>query len=145
MPIRRRLFVRLTLSIVTLAMVWSASVAGSVEHSDPPGPAEPPLTGNSGPGSAVTLVTGDRIMLSGRQDDRPAVQIQPAQWPDRQVAFHSWQSGSDLYVVPSDVARLVPRILDLSLFNVTALVNAGLDDTGSPALPLLVQHDSDVA
>lgn len=55
------------------------------------------------------------------------------------MSFRTWQSGPDTHVLPDDVARLVPRVLDPALFDVTALARAGLDDAGSDRVPLLVQ------
>jgi hypothetical protein len=47
----------------------------------------------------------------------------------------------DLYVVPADVAALVPAVLDRELFNVSGLVRQNYDDRHSSALPLIIRHD----
>jgi subtilisin family serine protease len=43
-------------------------------------------------------------------------------------------------VFPSDVRHLIPRLLDPSLFNVSALVRMGYADAKAASLPMIVQH-----
>ena len=87
----------------------------------------------------VTLVTGDRVTVRTTGDGPPAVAIEPARWPGRVVDFRTMIVGGNLHVVPSDVAHLVPSVLDPALFDVSALVRSGLDDATTGSLPLIVQ------
>src|SRR5215211_8379239 len=98
---------------VLLGLVLPPPGAGAA----PPGPAP---AGAGGPLVTVTLVTGDRVTLS-LGEGRQAVGIAPARWSGRRVGFHTTYAPGGLRVVPSDVAHLVPAVLDPQLFDVTAL------------------------
>src|SRR5687768_842237 len=45
--------------------------------------------GDAGPGTTVTLVTGDRVTVTPTGDGRPAAAIEPARWPGRRVDFRT--------------------------------------------------------
>lgn len=87
-------------------------------------------------GATVTLITGDRVLV---REDRKAATVIPADRPGRKASFRMWRADGELHVVPSDVARLVPRVLDPALFNVTELTRMGYDDARSDSLPLIVR------
>jgi subtilisin family serine protease len=90
----------------------------------------------------VTLVTGDVVTLRRLQGGKPGVTVQPAPRPGgRRASFNTVTAKGDLYVVPADVAALVPAVLDRELFNVTGLVRQGYDDRRSSTLPLIIRHD----
>jgi len=75
---------------------------------------------------SVTLITGDWVSVTEVPGGRPAIHITAAKWPGRpQVAFHTTYDGDRIRVVPSDVARLVNRVLDPALFDVKALAEVG--------------------
>ena len=83
---------------------------------------------------AVTLITGDRVTLRG--GDPARAMIRPGEGRT-DVAFSSYRLKDHLYVVPSDVsARLAGGKLDSRLFDVTALIKDGYDET----LPLIVTY-----
>lgn len=88
-------------------------------------------------GKTVTLVTGDRVTLTGRDD----VRVRPA--PGREhVGFEQRidEHGHSV-VVPRDVAALVAGgQLDPRLFDVSSLVEAGYHDEARRDLPLVVTH-----
>ena len=118
-----------------LAAVLAA--AGAAVVAAPPGHAGP--TGSPGRGGSwVTLITGDRVLVStagGRTDTvvEPAPRSRPAQF--QQITRHG-----DRYVLPSDAGPLVQSgKLDWQLFNVTGLVRQGYDDARVASLPLLVR------
>lgn len=118
---------------VLLALVLSPPGAGAA----PPGPT---AAGAGLPDAVtVTLVTGDRVTLSP-SGDRQAASIAPARWPGRRVSFQTIYTPSGLRIVPSDVAHLLPEVLDPQLFDVTALARAGYDDRHAATLPLIVRH-----
>ncbi|MFB7025763.1 MULTISPECIES: S8 family serine peptidase [unclassified Streptomyces] len=102
------------------------------------------LAGPSAPGTtAVTLITGDRVVVGTGADGRPTYTIAPQPGVDRTgVTFALTTVGSDTYIVPSDVADLTgpASVLDRELFNVTKLVAQGFDDARSSTLPLIVQR-----
>jgi hypothetical protein len=88
----------------------SASAAG-------PGPT---ATATTGPTRTATLITGDRVALSG-----PATTIQPI---GVHRSFRIFQLGADHYVVPAEATPYLGRQLDRSLFDATALAAAGSPD-----------------
>ncbi|MEU0534445.1 S8 family serine peptidase [Amycolatopsis tolypomycina] len=117
------------LAVVALAAVLSppAASANTIAAAAPARPA----------GKTVTLVTGDRVTLTGRDD----VRVRPA--PGREhVGFEQRidENGHSV-VVPRDVAALVAGgQLDPRLFDISALVEAGYHDEARRDLPLVVTH-----
>jgi subtilisin family serine protease len=88
---------------------------------------------------AITLLTGDKVLLRQRSG-RQAVQVVPARRPGARRGFQVVSVHGDLHVIPGDVHHLVGRLLDLDLFNVSALERMGYTDTRAPSLPLIVQR-----
>ncbi|MGH3859365.1 S8 family peptidase [Actinokineospora sp.] len=81
---------------------------------------------------AVTLITGDRVLLSA---GRPAVL--PGKGRER-IAFRTYTVKGRLNVIPADALPLVSSgKLDPRLFDVTGLVEAGYGD-GRGDLPLIL-------
>jgi subtilisin family serine protease len=91
----------------------------------------------------VTLVTGDRVVLTPTDRGEPRVGFRPR--PGGTGGFSVHRSDDGVYVTPHDVAGLVPRVLDPELFNVTAQVDMGFDDASSMSLPLIVEHAGESA
>ncbi|GAA2142086.1 S8 family peptidase [Streptomyces synnematoformans] len=91
------------------------------------------------PGTEVTLVTGDTVTLGPGTDAGPGVSVAPAEGAGEGVSFTTLHDDGDVYVVPDDVAGLVPRVLDIELFNVSALARMDYDDAATDALPLIVR------
>ncbi|WP_164743516.1 S8 family serine peptidase [Microbacterium sulfonylureivorans] len=91
------------------------------------------------PADAVTLITGDRVTLVTGSDGKPAIAFEAApRNDDRPVSYNSFGTEGHLFVIPSDVASLVPDQLDLNLFDVLALQE--LADNGSQdGIPVIVQ------
>ncbi len=86
----------------------------------------------------VTLVTGDRVVLSGGDPARASVK--PGTGRDG-ISFSVMRTKDHLYVVPSDVQDRVARgKLDGRLFDVTSLIKAGYDDRSSKAIPVVVTY-----
>ncbi|SBT88894.1 Serine protease, subtilisin family [Streptomyces sp. DI166] len=88
-------------------------------------------------GSVVTLVTGDRVLVTG--DGAVALPGDDGRTPLVQTR----RSGDDLYVYPeSAVAALASGRVDEELFNVTGLVRQGYDDAHRDTLPLIAVYGS---
>ncbi|NUT97870.1 MAG: S8 family serine peptidase [Saccharothrix sp.] len=87
-----------------------------------------------GESKSVTLVTGDRVVLDG---DRVG---SLAKAPGREhMAFQTFEKDGRLHVVPRDaLAPIAAGKLDLRLFDVTGLVEAGYDDARRDHVPLIV-------
>jgi subtilisin family serine protease len=98
-----------------------------------------PATGSSaGQGTWVTLLTGDRVLVSATGSARPTVDIGRRGAP---VSYAIYQRRGDWYVVPGDAAPgLAANRLDDQLFNVSSLVRQGYDDAHRDTLPVLVSY-----
>ncbi|CCK26543.1 peptidase S8 and S53 [Streptomyces davaonensis JCM 4913] len=99
------------------------------------------LTGSpaaTGAGSVVTLVTGDRVLVT--KDGAVALPGDDGRTPFTQTR----RSGDDLYVYPeSAVEALAAGRVDEELFNVTGLVRQGYDDAHRDTLPLIATYGTD--
>lgn len=118
-----------------LAVTTAVPVAGAAE--------EPrPLTGTgaAASGSVVTLVTGDRVLVT-----KDGANVLPA--ADGTTPFvQTRQSGKDLYVYPEGaVAAIAAGRVDEELFNVTGLVRQGYDDAHTSTVPVIATYDTSVA
>ncbi|MGH3682619.1 MAG: S8 family serine peptidase, partial [Natronosporangium sp.] len=134
---------RFAVLLATLLVAVLGLVPGPAAHAEPdlPDPAAP-----AGTDPTVTLVTGDRVTLRDSATGPPvAATIEPARWPGRVVSFRSTIVEGELRVVPSDVAHLVPSVLDPRLFEVSTLARSGLHDAASGSLPLIVQQTPELA
>jgi subtilisin family serine protease len=101
-------------------------------------PAAPPAWVSTPPQQAVTLITGDKVTLHAGADGAPLVEFTAAPRENGAVvSYAAYGDDEHYYVIPSDVAGLVPGQLDLSLFDVHAL--AALD-TGD-GVPVIVKAD----
>ena len=129
--------VRLLAAAIVLVLVGSAAIWLSWAR---PAPAAPAANAASATVAAVTLLTGDRVLIGQVGGGRQVVAVTPARRAGRHVAFLTARAGGDTYVIPSDVAGLVPGVLERALFDVSLLVRDGLDDRHAPSLPLLIQH-----
>ena len=91
-------------------------------------------------GVAITLLTGDKVLLRQRPGDRQAVQVVPARRRGARPTFQIVSIRGDVHVIPGDVHHLLGRLLDLDLFNVSALQRMGYGDARASSLPLIVQR-----
>ncbi|MEU3607427.1 S8 family serine peptidase [Streptomyces sp. NPDC035033] len=92
--------------------------------------------------ATVTLVTGDRVLVSRDERGAPAATVLPR--PDGTVPLvQTRRSGRDLYVYPEAATdALAADLVDEELFNVTGLVRQGYDDASTPTLPLIAVYGS---
>ncbi|MDT9692530.1 S8 family serine peptidase [Streptomyces sp. P9(2023)] len=145
---------RTALGAATAAVLAVTAVVPSVAaepQDDPAG--NRPLVGSEAAQAArtgertatVTLVTGDRVLVSRDAAGNPAAAALPRE--DGTVPFvQTRRSGQDLYVYPEDAtASLGAGRVDEELFNVTGLIRQGYDDAGTKTLPLIAVYGSDLA
>ncbi|MEW2489691.1 S8 family serine peptidase [Streptomyces sp. NPDC048411] len=92
----------------------------------------------------VTLVTGDKVLVSTDRSGRSAAVALPRE--DGSVPLlETRQSGKDLYVYPEGAAAaLAAGKVDEELFNVTGLIRQGYDDAHTDAVPLIAVYDTSV-
>ena len=92
-------------------------------------PASPPQT--------VTLLTGDRVIVSTSPDGRRTASV--LHGPGREDMVVQQQAvGDALYVIPADVAPLVPDVLDRDLFDVVKLADIQDDDEHRTDIPVIL-------
>jgi hypothetical protein len=115
-PVAKATLVAVSLAASMLVATRSAAAVA------PPPPGHAPATVPA----EVTLVTGDRVLVGAPVAGRPTLTVEPATRSAGHIpSFSARYDGDDVYVVPSDVAGLVPGVLDDALFDVTALVRMG--------------------
>ncbi|MER5261668.1 S8 family serine peptidase [Actinosynnema sp. NPDC002837] len=87
--------------------------------------------------ATVTLITGDQVLLNGPTSGSLRA------GPGREgVVVHTFHRDGNLHVVPADALDAVAEgKLDLRLFDVTGLVEAGYDDARRDTLPLIITGD----
>ncbi|MFI6907819.1 S8 family serine peptidase [Nonomuraea sp. NPDC050394] len=92
--------------------------------------ADPAAAGVTG---AVTLLTGDRVILTAN-----GYRVEPG--PGRNVRFDVQRRQGHLHVIPGDAKRLVAEgLLDARLFDVTQLLTWRYGDADKPEIPLIIQ------
>lgn len=115
--------------VAAIGVSTAAAPAAPTAATAATGPASAP----AGPVAAVTLITGDTASVSWGADGLPRASMPTG------VLFTTMRHGTDLYVVPDSVERLVPDTLDLELFNVTGLLAQGYGDADTDTLPVIVR------
>ncbi|MFB7353330.1 S8 family peptidase [Streptomyces gardneri] len=143
---------RTALGAATAAVLAVTAVAPSMANEPQDGTAgKRPLVGSEASARAgdrtatVTLVTGDRVLVSHDADGNPAATALPRE--DGTVPLvQTRRSGQDLYVYPEDATdALAAGRVDEELFNVTGLIRQGYDDASTTTLPLIAVYGSDLA
>ena len=120
----------------TTGAVAGLAVVAAVVTASPAGAADPPPAA-AGPGrpATVTLLTGGQV----RVVDGKVAGIRMARGRESQPVWQYEMNGHQ-YVLPTDAAPLVEQDrLDRRLFDITELVDQGLDDAATPTVPLIVQ------
>jgi subtilisin family serine protease len=91
----------------------------------------------------ITLITGDRAKLTVTGDGRQVVTVEPHQRADGTTPeFRQYEQDGHVYLVPTDVAPLVPDFLDRALFDLTTLAEEGHDDASTSSVPVIVSRSS---
>ncbi|WP_327370879.1 S8 family peptidase [Streptomyces sp. NBC_01217] len=142
---------RTALGAATAAVLAVTAIAPSAAAPQDDTTAKRPLTGSAAAGAkkgepaTVTLVTGDKVLVSRGGSGAPSVTALPRE--DGTVPLvQTRQSGDDLYVYPDDaVEALAAGKVDEELFNVTGLIRQGYDDASTKSLPLIAVYGQDMA
>ncbi|MGW6061634.1 S8 family serine peptidase [Streptomyces sp. NPDC055189] len=141
-PISRTALVAASAAVlaVTAAVPSVAEPRAAASDTSPPVGSAPRNEGSS----VVTLVTGDRILVTTDGKDRAGATALPA--ADGTVPLiQTRQSGKDLYVYPEGAVHAIAGgTVDEELFNVTGLVRQGYDDAHAKKLPLIAVYDKSV-
>ncbi|MFE5540729.1 S8 family serine peptidase [Streptomyces sp. NPDC056492] len=136
-----------TAAAAVLAVTAIGQSAAQPIDGAPGGAGKRPIAGSGTAGKqptapvTVTLVTGDRILVSTDPAGRTAATAMPRE-DGSQPLVQTRQNGKDLYVYPeSAVKALVAGKVDQELFNVTGLIRQGYDDAHAKKLPLIAVYD----
>ncbi|MGH9242896.1 MAG: S8 family peptidase [Acidimicrobiales bacterium] len=132
---------------VVSAFIALLPPAGTAQPA-PGGPSASPLNralsvdGLDGESYTVTLITGDRVLLTAAGGDRYSVTVEPAPRADGTTPVIQVTQGEDgLYALPDDVlAPVAAGRLDEELFNVAYLAANGYADEASGQLPVIVGY-----
>jgi subtilisin family serine protease len=136
------------LSILRKAGVFSAAGAvafGTVTGAQQPAQAAQ-ATGTKAGGAlpagtswTVTLVTGDVVGVRRVAGGPPLVTIKPGAGRTGVIFSDYVDTAGHIRVLPQDVAPLIGKVLDPTLFDVTTLIKDGDDDARRSGLPLIVR------
>ncbi|GGT16254.1 S8 family serine peptidase [Nonomuraea spiralis] len=130
---RRRAVLAVLAALGVLAVPVAPSAAGTT--APPPGPVNP-VRGQGG-GDTITLITGDRVAVSGKPG-AAAYEVTPG--AGRKVSFSIETRAGQTYVLPSDAAPLIDAgLVDERLFNVTRLLEWGYGDARRTTIPVLTK------
>ncbi|MFI5757683.1 S8 family serine peptidase [Streptomyces sp. NPDC051569] len=100
-----------------------------------------PVAAASGKPRTLTLITGDRVTVTGGAGGAVNASVTDPQ--GRQVPVYRTTEDGDTYIYPLHAMRYVSAgVLDKALFNVTKLLADGYDDTHTDRLPLIVTYGS---
>ncbi|MEC3993815.1 hypothetical protein VSR01_09785 [Actinacidiphila sp. DG2A-62] len=109
-------------------------MTGSTARAAAPDSAFPATTGTRV--QYVTLITGDRVAVTTTASGRDVLAVRPASRAAGDGAFAFFQDASgDRYVIPASAEPYAGRQLDLSLFDVTALLK---DPSAADRVPVTV-------
>ncbi|MGW1229294.1 S8 family serine peptidase [Streptomyces sp. NPDC002530] len=142
---------RIALGAATAAVLAMTSVTPSGAAGTPTdgASANRPLTGSGSTASGgkqvtVTLVTGDRVLVTTDPSGRSSAAVLPRR-DGSQPLMQTYQRGKDLYVYPESAARAIAEgRVDEQLFNVSGLVRQGYDDAHADELPLIATYENRV-
>jgi hypothetical protein len=116
-PVRRRL------SVFAVLLAGSAGLAGL---------APPTALAAGSPTATATLITGDRVTVRTAADGRDTFEIQPAAAKGMARALVHLRLGGRDYEVPGTALPYLGRGLDLSLFDVKALLAGAKNPADTP-------------
>ncbi|MGP3774987.1 S8 family peptidase [Streptomyces sp. SDT5-1] len=130
-----------------VALAITAAVPSGAAQGRAPDAGRPLVGGATaaeGSAATVTLVTGDRVVVTTDAKGRATATALPAADGSTPLV-QTRQVGKDLYVYPDGAAKaLAEGRVDDELFNVTGLVRQGYDDQHSATLPLIATYDKSV-
>ena len=142
---------RHTLGVATVAIVAATAAAPTSAFGQDSGAPPRPIVGSSaaqaasGAPKTVTLITGDKVLVTGAGTSSPVVTVLPRE--DGSVpSVETRRVGKDVYVYPADASdALSSGKLDEELFNVTGLVAMGYDDASIDTVPVIARYNTDLS
>ncbi|HWD78167.1 MAG TPA: hypothetical protein VG497_04785, partial [Kribbella sp.] len=127
------------LAVAGLVASFAGPAAAPAAHAVPAAPAavvkDKALKGKD---VSVTLITGDRVLLSG--GDLTKATVEPAAGRQH-IGFTTYRFKEHAYVIPADVTKAVGNgRIDRRLFDVAELVRDGYDDASTSTIPVLTTY-----
>ncbi len=123
--------------VVSLGLVLSAATTPAALGAPPraQSPTHPPAAG-----TRITLITGDRVVVTPQSGRPDQVTFEPTKGSRSDAATISYD-GRHTYVVPSAAAADVANgRLDRTLFDVTTLIAEHRDDAHSKTMPVIIRY-----
>ncbi|MFB7596755.1 S8 family serine peptidase [Streptomyces sp. NPDC056160] len=142
---------RIALGAATATVLAVTAVTPSGAADAPPDgtSGKMPLVGSEtaatgGKQATVTLVTGDKVLVTTQASGRSSAAVLPRKDGTRPMV-QTYQMGKDLYVYPQGAsAAIAEGRVDEQLFNVTGLIRQGYDDAHTDTLPLIATYQNGV-
>ena len=113
--VRRSGIALVATALVVLGQAAQASQRATVSASDPGQLSQ-----------AVTLITGERVLVGTSPGGIPTARILPAAGSGPAMPLNTVHMGGDTYVIPASAEPYMSRYLDPNLFDVTRLSDAGI-------------------
>jgi subtilisin family serine protease len=124
---------------IGIAGIGLTTLPAAAESVDVP-PAPRAAAGSS---HTVTLITGDRVTVTGLPGGTHTVDVDTAV---DGAGVRTYQVGDELHVIPdAALPFLTSGVLDQDLFNVSLLIDYGYDDASVDATPIIVEQDGAAA
>ncbi|MEU9861378.1 S8 family serine peptidase [Streptomyces sp. NPDC047971] len=142
-----RSITRIASGAATAVVLAATAVTPSGAAPAPPDAAsgKRPIVGSAadtagGRQTSVTLVTGDKVLVTTDTSGRSSAAVLPRADGSRPTV-QTRQTGTDLYVYPEGATRAIAEDrVDEQLFNVTGLIRQGYDDDHTDSLPLIATY-----
>ncbi len=131
-------------AVLAVVLVGGGTAASAAGPGNPPTAPTSATSTSATTGSTpttVTLITGDRVTFTRSADGPRGVTVERGEGREG-VGFLQQTVNERLYVIPTDVADLVPDRLDRALFDVTSLVDAGYHESHQGTVPVIVQANA---
>ena len=142
---------RNTLGAATVAVVAATAAVPTSAFGQDSGATPRPIVGSSaaqaanGAPKTVTLITGDKVLVTGAGTNAPMVTVLPRE-DGTMPSVETRRVGKDVYVYPADaVDALSSDKVDEELFNVTGLVAMGYDDASTDSVPVIARYKTDLS
>lgn len=92
-------------------------------------------------GTRVTLITGDRVLLTSRTGALDQVLFEPGPGSSSTSAVITRAGGHTVVIPSAAMSEVASGKLDRDLFDVTTLIAEGRDDARSPGVPVIIEYD----
>ncbi len=125
------------LTACTLPVIVTVGPASGQPRPQQAAPA--PTSAPKASSQAVTLITGERLMVTSAPNGELSVTAAPSS-DGTMPTLHAIKQNGDVYVWPTDLAALVDTFFDRELFNVSKLVRQGLTDPAATSTPVIVDY-----